>query len=130
MLFTFDLFTIDSKREKTCCIIPKFHVRSMASKLTPKSWLYNCEKLLPHTRTDKSTELLGYARKISGITTPNELQLLWLYYLTAVSQPPRARKARPTFSALPSMTHSSVQKSEALYRATGVHEQERDQKSV
>lgn len=100
----------------------------MASKLTQKVGC-TIAKSCCLIRTDKSTELWDMLGKKIQESRPRRIAAP-LAILTAVPQTPRARKARPTFSALPSMTHSSVQKSEALYRATGVHEQEIDQKSV
>ena len=66
----FDLFTIDSEREKIFCIIPKFHVRSMTSKLTQKvgcTIVKSCCLIQGPTRAQN----FGIcSEKISGITTP------------------------------------------------------------
>ena len=70
----FDLFTIDSEREKIFCIIPKFHVRSMTSKLTQKVGCTIAKSC--YLYKDKSTELWGIARKKFRNNDPDELQLL------------------------------------------------------
>ena len=90
----FDLFTIDSKREKIFCMIPKVSRALNGIEAYTKVGCTIARRSLPHIRTDKSRDLGDMLEKTSGITIPMICSSVG--FLTAVSQTPRARKARPT----------------------------------